>query len=302
VGKTAIEWTDRTANPIRARDRTTGKIGWHCVKCSPGCAHCYAAGLNRFRGTGRDFTKADESAVEVFFDPKSLEAIRRQRKPERHFLCDMTDLFGDFVRDEWIDRVHAYAALAPSQTLQILTKRACRLRDYLNGPERPSQVLAAARSIVGMSAAPRSIAWPLRNVWHGVSVENRRQGLPRIEALRAAIASVRFLSIEPLIEDVGELNLDGVHWVILGGESGRRARPMHPGAALSIRDQCLAAGVPFFFKQWGEWLPAEQWGCTAEEEGYEVHRFPDGREMYRVGKKAAGRWLDGDEEWSEFPS
>jgi protein gp37 len=147
------------------------------------------------------------------------------------FVNSMSDLFLETVPDGYVTTVAKIMDIADWHTYQVLTKRAGRLRDMIEGPLR--------------EIARRS------HIWWGVSVEDKKHGLPRIDQLRAAPAGVRFLSVEPLLEDLGEINLEGIHWVIVGGESGRNARPMRQEWVLSLRDQCEAAGVPFFFKQWG---------------------------------------------------
>ncbi len=191
--------------------------------------NCYAATFaERFRGVpGHPY----EQGFDLRLVPEKLPEPFRWRTPRRVFVNSMSDLFHEGVPDAYIADVCRVMASANWHTYQVLTKRATRLRDMLTGP------LASAAA--------------LPNVWWGVSVEDRRHGLPRIDALRAAPASVRFLSIEPLLEDLGTLDLTGIGWVIVGGESGHGARPMHPEWVRSIRDQCAAAGVPFFFKQWG---------------------------------------------------
>jgi protein gp37 len=213
-----IEWTDATWNPIRG-----------CSKVSPGCAHCYAETFaERFRGVpGHPF--------EFGFDlrlvrEKLLDPIR-WASPRRIFVNSMSDLFHEDVADDYVAQIGSVMLTANWHVYQVLTKRA----------ERMSQLL---RSRLRDAAAQR-------HIWWGVSVENRRVGLPRIDLLRSAPAAVRFLSIEPLLEDLGDLNLADIDWVIVGGESGPGARPMDPAWVRSIRDQCAEARVPFFFKQWG---------------------------------------------------
>ena len=216
--RSAIEWTDATWNPVRG-----------CTKISPGCKHCYAERFaERFRGVpGHPF----EQGFDIRLVPEKLDQPLRWRSARRIFVNSMSDLFHDQVPAEYISRVGRVMQTAAWHTFQVLTKRHERLRSLLNGELR------------WMGSLP--------NVWWGVSVEDRLHGLPRIEHLRTAPARVRFLSIEPLLEDLGSINLQGIHWVIVGGESGHGARKMEEAWALSIRDQCAAAGVPFFFKQWG---------------------------------------------------
>jgi protein gp37 len=213
-----IEWTDATWNPIRG-----------CTKISPGCAHCYAETFaERFRGVpGHPY----EQGFDLRLVPEKLEEPLRWRKPKMIFVNSMSDLFHRDVADDYIADVVRVMERANWHTFQVLTKRSERMRDLL------------ATKFKDASALP--------HIWWGVSVENKKHGLPRIDHLRDAPAKVRFLSIEPLLEDLGQINLDGIHWVIVGGESGPGARRMDEAWVLSIRDQCRQARVPFFFKQWG---------------------------------------------------
>ncbi len=241
MGQTKIEWTEQTWNPV------TG-----CTKVSPGCKHCYAKRMAlRLQamaapGYARGF--------ELTLHADRLGQPLGRKKPTLYFVCSMADLFHEDVPDDFIDRVLATIRQSPRHTYQILTKRAERLPAFFaNRPVPP-------------------------NVWLGVTVEDRRHGLPRIEHLRRVSARVRFLSVEPLLEDLGPLDLGGIGWVLVGGESGPDARPMRPEWALSVRDRCLAAGAAFLFKQWGAW-------------------GPDG---VRRDKKANGRLLAG-RSWDERP-
>jgi protein gp37 len=219
-----IEWTDATWNPLRG-----------CTKISPGCKNCYALTFaERFRGVkGHPY----EQGFDLRLVPEKLDEPLKWRQPKMIFVNSMSDLFQDEVPVAYIRRVADVMVEAHWHTFQVLTKRAERLHELLFSELRHS--------------AHRG------HIWWGVSVENRRHGLPRIELLRNAPASVRFLSIEPLLEDLGEIDLAGIHWVIVGGESGPRARPMKASWVLNLRDQCEAAGVPFFFKQWGGVRKAE---------------------------------------------
>ena len=216
--QTRIEWTDATWNPIRG-----------CTKISPGCAHCYAETFaERFRGVpGHPY----EQGFDLRTVPGKLADPLRWRTSRMVFVNSMSDLFHVDVTEDYIREVVRVMLVADWHTYQVLTKRSERMRELLQGPLRDA------------AEAPQ--------IWWGVSVENRRDGLPRVDALRASPARTRFLSIEPLLEDLGELDLSGIHWVIAGGESGPGARPMRPEWIESIRDQCRASGVPFFFKQWG---------------------------------------------------
>jgi protein gp37 len=213
-----IEWTDATWNPVRG-----------CTKISPGCKHCYAETFaERFRGVkGHPY----EQGFDLRLVPEKLTEPFVWRSPKLVFVNSMSDLFQEGVPDDYADAVSQVMATANWHTYQVLTKRSERLRDLLNGKLR----FAAERE----------------NIWWGVSVEDRKYGLLRIKHLQQAPARVRFLSIEPLLEHIGAIDLSGISWVIVGGESGPGARPMEREWVVSIQRQCEAYGVPFFFKQWG---------------------------------------------------
>jgi protein gp37 len=213
-----IEWTDSTWNPVRG-----------CTKISPGCAHCYAETFaERFRGVpGHPY----EQGFDLRLVPEKLTDPITWASPKTIFVNSMSDLFHEDVADDYILAVAKVMALANWHTYQVLTKRSERMRDLL------------CTKLKDAAALP--------HIWWGVSVENKKHGLPRIDHLRQAPAAVRFLSVEPLLEDLGPINLEGIAWCIAGGESGAGARPMAEEWVLSIRDQCQQAGVPFFFKQWG---------------------------------------------------
>jgi protein gp37 len=214
----SIEWTDATWNPVRG-----------CTKVSPGCTHCYAETFaERFRGVpGHAF----EQGFDLRLVPEKLHEPLRWPSSKTVFVNSMSDLFHPDVPDEYIRKVCEVMALGDWHTYQVLTKRSERMRDLLATTLRPFAELP--------------------HIWWGVSVENKKHGLPRIGHLRAALARTRFLSVEPLLEDLGEINLEGIHWVIVGGESGHGARPMEEAWVTSLRDQCVRANVPYFFKQWG---------------------------------------------------
>src|SRR5207302_1556303 len=216
--ESSIEWTDATWNPVRG-----------CTKISPGCAHCYAETFSeRFRGVpGHPY----EFGFDLRLVPEKLAEPFRWGKSCRVFVNSMSDLFHEGVPDDYIISVARVMERANWHQYQVLTKRSDRLRDLLNSKLRFTE--------------------HLQHIWWGVSVENRKHGLPRIDHLRGAPAAVRFLSIEPLLEDLGTIDLAGISWVIVGGESGAGARPMQKQWVLTIRDQCRRAKVPFFFKQWG---------------------------------------------------
>jgi protein gp37 len=213
-----IEWTDATWNPVRG-----------CSKISPGCVHCYAETFaERFRGVpGHPF----EFGFDLRLVPEKLGDPIRWSKPKKIFVNSMSDLFHEGVPDEYIEKVCRVMLAANWHTYQILTKRADRMAALLQGKLR--QAAKAA------------------HIWWGVSVENRQHGLPRIAKLRSAKPPVAFLSVEPLLEDLGQVDLSGIHWVIVGGESGPGARPMLEESVRNIRAQCQSQAVAFFFKQWG---------------------------------------------------
>ncbi|MEA3292452.1 MAG: phage Gp37/Gp68 family protein [Pseudomonadota bacterium] len=209
-----IEWTEKTWNP------TTG-----CTKVSPGCKHCYAETmairLQAMQVTGYK----NGFALSVL--PARLQEPLRRKKPTMYFVNSMSDLFHEDIRDGFLDQVFGVIRQTPRHTYQILTKRSDRMAGYFS-----------SRSVPG-------------NVWLGVSVEDRKYGLPRIDHLRNIGAKIRFLSIEPLLESLGEIDLAGIHWVIVGGESGPKARPMKKDWVVSIKNQCEEVDSAFFFKQWG---------------------------------------------------
>jgi protein gp37 len=213
-----IEWTDATWNPVRG-----------CTKISPGCKHCYAETFaERFRGVkGHPY----EQGFDLRLVPEKLTEPFLWRSPKLVFVNSMSDLFQDGVPDDYIEAVCRVMVKANWHTFQLLTKRSERLRALLNGRLR--------------------FAAKQQHIWWGVSVEDRKYGLPRIKDLQKAAASVRFLSIEPLLEDLGAFNLSGISWAIVGGESGPGARPMLEKWVVSVRDQCHESHVSFFFKQWG---------------------------------------------------
>jgi len=216
--QSSIEWTDATWNPVRG-----------CTKISAGCKHCYAETFaERFRNVkGHPY----ELGFDLRLVPEKLCEPLKWRRPRMIFVNSMSDLFHERVPDSFIEAVVDVMVSANWHTYQVLTKRSARMRTLL---EQKLHCGAASK-----------------HIWFGVSVENRRDGLPRVGDLQAAPAEMRFLSIEPLLEDLGSINLAGVHWVIVGGESGPGARPMREEWVVKLRDQCRRASVPFFFKQWG---------------------------------------------------
>jgi protein gp37 len=237
----SIEWTEATWNP------TVG-----CTKISPGCKHCYAEAMaKRLQAMG---TPGYENGFKLTILPNRLDEPLRRKKPTVYFVNSMSDIFHKNVSDSYIDQVFDVISRCPRHTFQVLTKRAERLATYFRH------------------------RLPPKNAWLGFSVEDRKYGLLRIDALRQVDAHVRFLSVEPLLENIGEIDLTGIHWVIVGGESGPKARPMKREWVEDIQRQCQEQEVQFFFKQWGGW----------------------GADGKRRSKKANGRLLDG-RTWDQMP-
>lgn len=387
AGRSAIEWTDATWQPI------TG-----CSVVSPGCTNCYAmklAGTRLRHHPSRKGLTVDSKSGPVWngkvrFNEQWLTQPLGWKSPRRIFVCAHGDLFHEDVPDEWIDRVFAVMALAPQHTFQVLTKRAARMQAYINNARDRILIggttvrVTTARSYRSSTGIDVAKAWPLANVWLGVSAEDQRRADERLPHLLATPAAVRFVSAEPLLgpidlERVGTIasvraampqvleredrgrpssgngsisgaQIDAVgragssitffqtpdhmggftaasprlwpvlDWVIVGGESGDGARPMHPDWARALRDQCEDTGVAFFFKQWGAWTEIEQFDPTGDS-AYHWDRERagqpafistalgfDGRisdraddvpaphaHVHNVGKKRAGRLLDGVE-------
>jgi protein gp37 len=297
---THIEWTEATWNPI------TG-----CSVTSPGCTNCYAMQLAGTRladhpsrvGLTREVNGNHVWTGEVRFNEQWLDQPLRWKRPRMIFVCAHGDLFHESVPDVWIDRIFAVMALCPQHTFQVLTKRADRMRVYMT-TGRHVEIQSQTRSL-GLHELKRrermqghvyrGALLPLPNVWLGVSVEDQQRADERIPDLLATPAAVRWISAEPLLgpvnitdamwaRDANDLTAT-IDWVVAGGESSKDARPMHPDWARTLRDQCAAAEVHFFFKQWGEWAP--------------IGIVPPGQErtmdLHKVGKKRAGRLLDGVE-------
>lgn len=236
-----IEWTEATWNP------STG-----CNKITAGCKHCYAETMaKRLQAMG---TPGYENGFEFTLMPERLDLPLKIKKPTKFFVNSMSDLFHEKMPFDFLDSVFDTIRNTPHHTYQILTKREHILIDYFTNRTVPD------------------------NVWLGVTVEHSKTK-HRIDALRSIDARIRFLSIEPLIGDVGSLDLTDIHWVIVGGESGHKARPMNPQWAISIQNQCDEQGAAFFFKQWGTW----------------------GADGVKRSKKANGRILLG-QEWNEEPA
>ena len=236
-----IEWTEETWNP------TTG-----CTKVSAGCKNCYAEVMaNRLKAMG---TSGYENGFEFTLMPERLEQPLKKKKATKYFVNSMSDLFHEKMPHIFLDKILGIINLTPQHIYQILTKREDAMFEYFNNKPIPE------------------------NIWLGVSVEDKKHGVPRIDKLRNIDASIKFLSVEPLLEDIGQINLTGIDWVIVGGESGAKARPMKKEWVLNIQKQCEEQNVAFFFKQWGTW----------------------GADGVKRSKKSNGRILEG-KVWSEYP-
>jgi protein gp37 len=319
--KTGIEWTDATWNPI---------LG--CSRVSEGCRNCYAETIAGRFGQGKPTVYSGLTQIVngrsvwtgVIKETRQLLQPLSWRSPRRVFVNSMSDLFHENVSDELRDRIFAVMALCPQHAFQVLTKRPERMLAYLSDSDTPLRVLRGKAQVWQADRHEESLGLPrmttdymLPNVWLGVSVENQRAADERIPLLLQTPAAVRFISAEPLLglidlealpsasgigRHLNALSNAGVDagaeiptkldWVIVGGESGPHARPMHLEWARSLRDQCRAAGVDFFFKQWGEWVPAIS---LDEPLDGQQERF------MKVGKHAAGAILDG-REWRECPN
>jgi protein gp37 len=326
-----IEWTDATWNPVRG-----------CSRISEGCRNCYAEGVAaRFSGAGQPYeglAKMADDGPRWTGKVKLVDLMLRQpfawQRPRKIFVNSMSDLFHERLQDKEIAQVFAVMALTPRHTFQVLTKRAPRMAALLASVDFRGLV----ESMATVEATRRKLGdirlqWPLPNVWIGVSVEDQKAADTRITSLLSTPAAVRFLSCEPLLGPVN-LGLLGtvpknirtrytmvgelLHWVIVGGESGPDARPMHSQWARDLRDECQQAQVAFFFKQWGEWCQPEQMAEASWKEPLLQSRIKAGdlpkhtffRKLdgvdtadlvaYRVGKKRAGRELDG-RTWDSFP-
>lgn len=312
-----IEWTDATWNPV------TG-----CTKVSPGCDHCYAEIITeRFHGTG--------SFAQVTLHDDRLVIPVWWRRPRRVFVNSMSDLFHDAVPDDFLACVWAVMATTPQHTYQVLTKRHARMRSLLSSLRFLNEVCSFIEfwgEDQDASLLDFELTWPVPHVWLGVSVDDQKRAELRIPALLDTPAAVRFLSCEPLLGPVDlspwiratdcpettAVNPSPLSWVITGGESGRRARPAHPGWFRRIRDECLTAGVAYFHKQNGEWrepMAGEDYDTMLGRAGHRPAFLMDRdgtvhctREaagaaavpVIRVGKKAAGRQLDG-RTWEQYP-
>ena len=263
--RTKIEWADATWNPV------TG-----CTKVSPGCAHCYAESFARRQGVSSSY---EPGKGEIRLFPERLEQPLKWKRSRRIFVCSLADLFHKDVPDGFIDEVYTVMSTASQHEYMILTKRADRMEEWHS------------------TLLKRPDKWPFPNVSLGVSVENQHFADLRLPHLIATPAARRFVSYEPALGAVDvRPYLAWLDLVICGGESGPRARPMHADWPRRVRDDCVAAGVAFMFKQWGEWIPGSQIRAAHPSTlGLPCHVGPDGTLSYRVGKRAAGAILDGRE-------
>lgn len=307
---TKIAYVDETINPIRTKDG-----GWHCVKRSPGCLHCYAEKINKRFGDKLPYYESLDRKVELILNEKALEKPLHWKKPKRIFVQDMSDLFLDTTPTWMIDRILEVIAACPQHTFLMLTKRPENLEKklYEVTPDNPCRELGGGDYF--------------SNLHLGVTAENQEMADKRIPIL-LQIPGFHWVSLEPLLGkiDLKKLNIDmpselsdlrykevdcldgnfrhdipfvgPINWVVCGGESGPGARPMNPDWARELRDQCVIAGIPFFFKSWGEYHERDL-GMPPEFMIKKQVWF-DGTCMVRVGKKAAGRLLDG-KFWDQMP-
>lgn len=287
TGNTKIEWATKVWNP------TVG-----CTPVSDGCAHCYAKRMYERFYQSKPFSQ-------VQLHPERLEDPLKWRKPQRVFVDSMSDLFHDEVSGDFIEDVIETISNCPRHTFMILTKR----------PKRMNFLFQEVMKFLAEN--------PLPNLWLGVSVEDQKSADERIPVLLKTPVAVRFVSVEPMLGPVdlvpylklppfhvnyklsGMNKWSGLNWVICGGESGPGARPMHPDWVRSLRDQCVNAGVPFFFKHWGEWREndypeTQKWKAETYYCQNAVSKINE-EDFFRIGKNRAGRLLDG-REWNQFPS
>ena len=309
-----IEWTEVTWNP------TTG-----CDRISPGCDHCYAMtmarrlkamGSAKYQNDGDPRTSGPGFAVTMHQESVLEPILKWPRRGQIVFLDSMSDVFHARVAADFHGQLFATMALTPQHTYQVLTKRPGRMRELLSdggrvqaammdalwGLRRNGPSIPAWNTRWMLERTDGDCPWPLPNVWLGTSIESDEYAW-RADDLRETPARIRFLSLEPLLSSLPSLDLSGIDWVIAGGESGPHARPAHPDWFRDIRNRCVSENVAFHFKQWGEWAPGS---CVPGEvkasEIFVGSTVEHGvrATMRRVGKKAAGRELDG-RTWDEFP-
>jgi len=333
---TKIEWVARPNTIPVSWNPVTG-----CDPVSESCANCYAERMAR-RLAGRFGYPEAPHHFDVTLHPGRLDTPLGWRKPRTVFVCSMSDLFHESIPDEFIDQIWATMLLSPQHTYQILTKRPDRILRYFELLRRDSdfprtswhytRILRTANQIrlryprlnsIGISDP---VHRPSKHIWLGVTIEHPKYSY-RADDLRKTPAAIHFISFEPLLVSFADYPgvFDGMDWIIVGGESGPGARPMNPDWVRGIRDQCQAAGIPLFFKQWGAWAPAGPveadphfYGGRAADDPYRAGRFAvvddmlknrranyrafdDNTLMIRVGKKRAGHLLDG-QEWREWPA
>lgn len=336
--KTSIEWTDYSSNPIKFQHKETGKRGHACVKVSPACKHCYAERWNVWRGTGQPFSVAGMAQMIPYLDEKELNWLLKSSKisGQRVFIEDMSDLFGEWVPFAWIDRIFDTFAARQDVIFQVLTKRSGRMLEWYlskervfpqnvwmgvsldNVPNRVADLQKIPASVRFLSIEPLTIpCYPAEGIepdewsWDEVNTDDDdcepEEFVEECEAEGDWINCGNELVYNPEYREWRSRRLarakwitfkNEIHWVIVGGESGQNARPTHPDWVRSIRDWCQDAGIAFFFKQWGEWLPESQ--IQGQMLGKKYHRFADGSGALWVSKQRAGRLLDG-RTWDEMP-
>lgn len=290
--KTKIEWADYISNPIKVRHLTTGKQGHACVKISEGCTHCWASNFNIRLGTVLGYTQPNLEKVEIFLDEKEIKkmwsfspripkggSFKHGRSRAVVFPCDMTDLFGEWVSDEDLDKVFSAMVNNDNVDWLVLTKRTDRMLAFLR-----------KRRDIGISFEP------VGHIYMGCSVENQKRANERLDAMKSIsyIGWKTWVSFEPALEVVNWKGWKFLDGIICGGESGVLARPMPVEAPREARNFCDEHGIPFFFKQWGEWLPLDHLAWVNDETTFK-HKPVEvqGTMMVRVGKGLAGRTLDG---------
>lgn len=312
--RSSIEWTDVTWNPV---------VG--CTKVSAGCENCYAMRMSHrlaaipatakdYGGLTRMVNDRPDWTNRVRCLPERLELPFGWKNHRCILVSSMSDLFHPDVPEDFIDRVFAVMALCPRHVFHVLTKRPERMREVVHRLARSISPLENAARAMGYTFRWEGISllpWPISWIWLGVSVEDQATADQRIPILLDTPATVRFVSYEPALEAVdlqyAAFNgadslsaLEGLHWFIAGGEFGPHARPSHPDWFRAVRDQCQVARVPFFFKQWGEWIGSGEFPPGLSLSGMEKAEEVDNTMMFRVGKRAAGRLLDG-RTWDEYP-
>jgi protein gp37 len=322
ASNTAIEWTrgadgrrGASWNPLYAVDVETEKRGWFCVPKSGGCLHCYASSINIRLGTGHKYTAGNLHHVEIKLDEDERKDTALgwplyPRKPRNVFPCSMTDLFGEFVRTRFIMEIIAVMALAQWHTFMILTKRADRMREIIteHSAEIYEKFIELRRGEFGYRYDVQGMkwpGWPLPHVLHGVSVEDQQNADERRDDLKALAkaGAATWVSYEPALDVVDWMGWEFVRWLVSGGESGPGARPSHPDTHRGARDFCEANGIAYFFKQHGAWVHQADIPDNLPPQKLLNARIHDWQysKSFRVGKKAAGRILDG-REWNGMPT